>query len=45
MVRGLDALTSLTLKHVRDRWWNDAFGEFFEQALRPKPGKRILDVG
>jgi SAM-dependent methyltransferase len=45
MVRGLDALTSLTLKHVRDRWWNDAFGEFFEQALRPKAGKRILDVG
>lgn len=45
MVRGLDALTSLTLKHVRERWWNDAFGEFLEQALRPKPGKRILDVG
>ncbi len=45
MVRGLDALTSLTLKHVRERWWNDAFGEFLEQALKPKPGKRILDVG
>jgi SAM-dependent methyltransferase len=45
MVRGLDALTSLTLKNVRERWWNDAFGEFLEGALRPKPGKRILDVG
>jgi SAM-dependent methyltransferase len=45
MVRGLDALTSPTLKHVRERWWNDAFGEFLEQALRPKPGKRILDIG
>src|SRR3954466_11058773 len=45
MVRGLDALPSLTLKHVRERWWNDAFGEFLESALRPKPGKRILDVG
>ncbi len=45
MIRGLDALTSLTLKHVRERWWNDAFSEFLEQALRPKPGKRIFDVG
>jgi SAM-dependent methyltransferase len=45
MVRGLDALTSLTLKHVRERWWNDAFGDFLEGALKPKPGKRILDVG
>lgn len=45
MVRGLDALTSLTLKHVRERWWNDAFGDFLETALKPKPGKRILDVG
>lgn len=45
MVRGLDGLTSLTLKHVRDRWWNDAFADFLEQALKPRPGKRILDVG
>ena len=45
MVRGLDALTSLTLKHVRERWWNDAFAEFLEGALKPKPGKRIVDVG
>lgn len=45
MARGLDALTSLTLKHVRDRWWNDSFAEFLEQALKPRPGKRILDVG
>jgi ubiquinone/menaquinone biosynthesis C-methylase UbiE len=45
MTRGIDALTSLTLKHVRERWWNDAFAEFLEQALKPRPGKRILDVG
>src|SRR5215216_3566853 len=45
MVRGLDPLTSLTLKHVRERWWNDSFGDFLEGALKPKPGKRILDVG
>jgi SAM-dependent methyltransferase len=45
MVRGLDALTSLTLKHVRERWWNDAFAEFLEGALKPKPGKRIVDIG
>src|SRR4051812_50220484 len=45
MVRGLDALTSLTLKHVRERWWNDAFAEFLQGALKPKPGKRIVDIG
>jgi len=45
MARGLDGLTSLTLKHVRDRWWNDAFADFLEQALKPRAGKRILDVG
>ena len=45
MVRGLDALTALSLKHIRERWWNQAFAEFLEQAIRPKPGKRMLDVG
>lgn len=45
MSRALDALTSPTLKHLRDEWWNDAFSEFLEETLRPKPGKRILDVG
>ena len=45
MPRALDALTSPTLKHLREDWWNDAFSEFLEETLRPKPGNRILDVG
>ncbi len=45
MSRDLDALTSTTLKHLRDRWWNDTFTSFLEETLRPRPGKRILDVG
>jgi SAM-dependent methyltransferase len=45
MLRALDALTSSTLKHLREQWWNDAFTGFLEDQLRPKPGKRILDVG
>ena len=42
MSRDLDALTSTTLKHLRDRWWNDTFTSFLEETLRPRPGKRIL---
>ena len=45
MIRGIDALTSPTLKNLRTYWWNDAFAEFLEETLRPKPGKQILDVG
>jgi SAM-dependent methyltransferase len=45
MSREIDALTSATLRHLRDRWWNDAFTAFLEETLRPRPGKRILDVG
>lgn len=45
MPRVLDALTSSTLKHLREQWWNDDFSAFLEETLRPKPGKRILDVG
>jgi SAM-dependent methyltransferase len=45
MSREIDALTSSTLRHLRDRWWNDAFTGFLEETLRPRPGKRILDVG
>ncbi len=45
MPRDIDALTSSTLKHLREHWWNDAFTTFLEETLRPKPGKRILDVG
>ncbi|MBI4265455.1 MAG: methyltransferase domain-containing protein [Acidobacteria bacterium] len=41
----IDALTSPTLKHLRERWWNDDFTEFLTETLRPRPGNRILDVG
>ena len=43
--RTLDALTSATLKHVRDEWWDDAFTAFLVERLRPRAGNRILDVG
>ena len=45
MTRGLDVLTSPTLKHLRERWWDEPFTSFLEDMLRPKAGKRILDVG
>ena len=41
----IDALTSSTLKYLRERWWNDDFAEFLTETLRPRPGNRILDVG
>src|SRR5688500_9753789 len=41
----IDALTSSTLKHLRERWWNDEFTEFLVETLRPRAGNRILDVG
>ena len=43
--RTFDALTSATLKHVRDDWWDDAFTSFLVERLRPRAGNRILDVG
>src|SRR3954468_20792679 len=45
MSRELDSLTSSTLKHLRDQWWTDTFTEFLVETLRPRAGKRILDVG
>jgi SAM-dependent methyltransferase len=45
MSRDLDALTSSTLKHLREHWWDDAFTAFLGETLKPRPGKRILDVG
>ena len=41
----IDALTSPTLKHLREAWWDDAFTAFLAETLRPRPGNRILDVG
>jgi SAM-dependent methyltransferase len=42
---GIDALTSPTLKHLREDWWNEEFTAFLKETLRPRPGNRILDVG
>ena len=42
---GIDALTSPTLKHLREHWWNEEFTGFLKETLRPRPGNRILDVG
>jgi ubiquinone/menaquinone biosynthesis C-methylase UbiE len=45
MARDIDSLTSFTLKHLRDRWWDAAFTEFLRDALQPQPTERVLDVG
>ena len=45
MTAAIDALTSPTLKHLREAWWDDAFTAFLAETLRPRPGNRILDVG
>ena len=45
MIDTVDALTSPTLKNLREHWWDDAFTEFLAETLRPRPGNRILDVG
>jgi SAM-dependent methyltransferase len=45
MAREIDSLTSYTLKHLRDRWWDADFTEFLRDVLQPLPGERVLDVG
>lgn len=45
MPAAIDALTSATLKHLREAWWDDTFTEFLKETLQPRPGNRILDVG
>lgn len=45
MPRDLDALTSATLKHLRERWWDPSFTAFLRDTLQPRAGNRILDVG
>lgn len=45
MSRDIDVLTSSTLKHLRERWWDADFTEFLRETLQPRPGDRILDVG
>ena len=41
----IDGLTSPTLRHLREQWWDDEFSEFVVETLRPRPGNRILNVG
>jgi ubiquinone/menaquinone biosynthesis C-methylase UbiE len=43
--REIDVLTSATLKHLRDRWWDASFTTFLQGTLQPRAGNRILDVG
>src|SRR4029450_13889203 len=45
MPRDIDALTSFTLKHLRDRWWDASFTAFLQEALMPQAGERVRDVG
>ena len=45
MTAAIDALTSPTLKHLREAWWDDEFTEFLAETLKPRSGNRILDVG
>ena len=33
----VDSLTSPTLKHLRERWWNDEFTHFLAERLRANP--------
>lgn len=41
----IDILTSATLKHLRERWWDESFTAFLQGTLQPRAGNRILDVG
>jgi SAM-dependent methyltransferase len=43
--RHVDLLSAATLKHLREQWWDDAFTDFVNDTLQPRPGRRILDVG
>jgi ubiquinone/menaquinone biosynthesis C-methylase UbiE len=45
MTTAIDGLTSPTLKHLREHWWDEEFTEFLAETLRPRPGNTILDVG
>ncbi len=45
MARNVDGLTSATLKHLRERWWDESFTNFLKDTLQPRSGRRILDVG
>ena len=38
-------LAAPTLKHLRERWWDEAFTAFVKETVQPRAGRRILDVG
>ena len=45
MSRDIDALTSYTLKHLRDRWWSMRWTHWVGSHLRCDPGGRLVHVG
>lgn len=45
MPRDIDGLMAVTLKHLRERWWDSSFTAFLDETLQPRAGKRLLDVG
>lgn len=45
MAREVDVLSAPTLKHLRERWWDDAFTTFLRETVQPRAGRRILDLG
>lgn len=45
MSREIDALTSFTLKHLRDRWWTPAWSAWVGSHLHCVSGDRLVHVG
>ena len=45
MSRDIDALTSYTLKHLRDRWWTARWTRWVSSHLRCDRGERLVHVG
>lgn len=45
MSREIDALTSYTLKHLRDRWWTPAWSAWVNSHLHCEPGDRLAHIG
>ena len=45
MSRDIDALTSYTLKHLRDRWWTTRWTHWVGSHLRCDPGERLVHIG